>query len=182
MAHREVQALGEELGLMGHVSITPLDKDRNAMVVTTHESLDDIIAICSFVINADEMQVSELPALSDDQAKLENAARAKVEDELGYGFFDTTELKPAAAAGEGYGFFQPLDEIRANAAAASEDAQGYGFFQPVEQIRAAAGIVIETPPEEEKKVVKKEEKEKEKARRRAPNRPRSASRLKRSTS
>jgi two-component system chemotaxis sensor kinase CheA len=51
MAHREVQALGEELGLMGHVSITPLDKDRNAMVVTTHESLDDIIAICSFVLN-----------------------------------------------------------------------------------------------------------------------------------
>ncbi len=84
-----------------------------------------------------------------------------MESELGYGFFDQTELKPAAA-GDGYGFFQPLDEIRANASAAAEDAQGYGFFQPVEQIRAAAGIVIETPPEEEKKVVKKEEKEKEK--------------------
>ncbi|MYM66578.1 chemotaxis protein CheA [Pseudoduganella sp. FT55W] len=162
MQHREVQALGEELGLMGHVSITPLDKDRNSMVVTTHESLDDIIAICSFVLNPDEMKIDELPALTDDQARLENAARAKVEDELGYGFFDVAELKPAGASGEGYGFFQPLDEIRANASAASEDAQGYGFFQPVEQIRAAAGIVIETPPEEEKKVVKKEEKEKEK--------------------
>ncbi|WP_343730837.1 chemotaxis protein CheA [Duganella sp.] len=161
MQHREVQALGDELGLMGHVSITPLDKDRNAMVVTTHESLDDIIAICSFVLNPDDMQISELPALSDGQAQLEKAARDKVESELGYGFFDQTELKPAAA-GDGYGFFQPLDEIRANASAASEDAQGYGFFQPVEQIRAAAGIVIETPPEEEKKVVKKEEKEKDK--------------------
>ncbi|MBV7535317.1 chemotaxis protein CheA [Duganella sp. sic0402] len=164
MAHREVQALGEELGLMGHVSITPLDKDRNAMLVTTHESLDDIIAICSFVLNPDEMQVTELPALDDAQAQKEKAARDQVEADLGYGFFDTTELKPATASGQGYGFFQPLDEIRANASAASEDAQGYGFFQPVEQIRAAAGIVIETPPaEEEKKVVKKEEKEKEKA-------------------
>nr|WP_315259002.1 chemotaxis protein CheA [uncultured Duganella sp.] len=162
MAHREVQALGEELGLMGHVSITPLDKDRNAMVVTTHESLDDIVAICSFVLNPDEMKVTELPALDDAQAHKEKAARDQVEADLGYGFFDTTDLKPAPA-GDGYGFFQPLDEIRANAAAASEDAQGYGFFQPVEQIRAAAGIVIETPPpEEEKKVVKKEEKEKEK--------------------
>ncbi|MYM24578.1 chemotaxis protein CheA [Duganella sp. FT135W] len=160
MQHREVTALGEELGLMGHVSITPLDKDRNAMVVTTRESLDDIIAICSFVLNPEEMKISELPALNDDQAKLEDAARAKVEDELGYGFFDVAELKPAHATGEGYGFFQPLEEIRANANAASDDAQGYGFFQPVEQIRAAAGIVIETPPEEEKKVVKKEEKEK----------------------
>jgi two-component system chemotaxis sensor kinase CheA len=162
MAHREVQALGEELGLMGHVSITPLDKDRNAMVVTTHESLDDIIAICSFVLNPEDMKVTELPALDDSQALKEKAARDQVEADLGYGFFDTTDLKPAAAAsGEGYGFFQPLDEIRANAAAAGEDALGYGFFQPVEQIRAAAGIVIETPPaEEEKKVAKKEEKEK----------------------
>jgi len=163
MAHREVQALGEELGLMGHVSITPLDKDRNAMLVTTHESLDDIIAICSFVLNPEDMQVTELPALDAAQTQKEKAARDQVEADLGYGFFDSADLKPALATGEGYGFFQPLDEIRANAAAGSENAQGYGFFQPVEQIRAAAGIVIETPPEEEKKVVKKEEKEKEKA-------------------
>ena len=71
MPHREVQALGEELGLMGHVSITPLDKDRNAMLVTTHESLDDIIAICSFVLNPDDMVVTELPALDDTQAHKE---------------------------------------------------------------------------------------------------------------
>jgi len=166
MAHREVTALGAELGLMGHVAITPLDKDRNAMVVTTHESLDDIIAICSFVLNPDDMVVTELPALDARQAKLENAERSRVEQDLGYGFFDETELHPAqAGGGEGYGFFQPLDQIRADAQAGSEDAQGYGFFQPVEQIRAAAGIVIEAPAaqqhaaaEEEKKAAKKEEK------------------------
>jgi len=166
MVHREVTALGAELGLMGHVSITPLDKDRNAMVVTTHESLDDIIAICSFVLNPDDMVVTELPALDAQQARLENAERSKVEQDLGYGFFDETELHPAqAGGGEGYGFFQPLDQIRADAQAGSEDAQGYGFFQPVEQIRAAAGIVIEAPAapqhaaaEEDKKAAKKEEK------------------------
>ncbi|MCU6497570.1 chemotaxis protein CheA [Rugamonas sp. A1-17] len=166
MVHREVTALGAELGLMGHVAITPLDKDRNAMVVTTHESLDDIIAICSFVLNPDDMVVTELPALDARQAKLENAERSRVEQDLGYGFFDETELHPAqAGGGEGYGFFQPLEQIRADAQAGSEDAQGYGFFQPVEQIRAAAGIVIEAPAaqqhaaaEEEKKAAKKEEK------------------------
>jgi two-component system chemotaxis sensor kinase CheA len=166
MAHREVTALGAELGLMGHVSITPLDKDRNAMVVTTHESLDDIIAICSFVLNPDDMVVTELPALDAKQARLENAERSKVEKDLGYGFFDEAELHPAAAgSGEGYGFFQPLAEIRANADAGADDARGYGFFQPVEQIRAAAGIVADAAPaqavvEEEKKAAKKEEKEK----------------------
>ena len=165
MAHREVTALGAELGLMGHVSITPLDKDRNAMVVTTHESLDDIIAICSFVLNPEDMIVAELPALDARQARQENAERAKVEQDLGYGFFDETELHPTAkVGGDGYGFFQPLEEIRANAEAGADDARGYGFFQPVEQIRAAAGIVIEAPGpasvEEEKKAAKKEEKEK----------------------
>jgi two-component system, chemotaxis family, sensor kinase CheA len=164
MVHREVTALGAELGLMGHVSITPLDKDRNAMVVTTHESLDDIIAICSFVLNPDEMVVTELPALSDKQARMEKAERSKVESDLGYGFFDETELHPpVAGGGQGYGFFQPLDEIRANAKDGNDDANGYGFFQPVEQIRAAAGIVIEAPPpavveEQEKKAAKKDEK------------------------
>jgi len=177
MVHREVTALGAELGLMGHVSITPLDKDRNAMVVTTHESLDDIIAICSFVLNPDDMVVTELPALTDKQAKLERAERSKAESALGYGFFDEAELHPAAPASPapdgspGYGFFQPLDEIRAAAEEGADDARGYGFFQPVEQIRAAAGIVSEAPTpaqvqaqaqqaaeEHEKKPGKKEEK------------------------
>jgi len=172
MDHREVTALGAELGLMGHVSITPLDKDRNAMVVTTHESLDDIIAICSFVLNPEDMTVTELPALDAAQQQLEDAARNKVESELGYGFFDAVPLHPGSAtavgggsAGEGYGFFQPIEEIRANAQAASDDARGYGFFQPLEQIRAAAGIVSDPAQvlEDEKKAAKKEEKEKEKA-------------------
>lgn len=173
MDHREVTALGAELGLMGHVSITPLDRDRNAMVVTTHESLDDVIAICSFVLNPQDMIVTELPALSPEQQQLEDAERSKVENELGYGFFDAVPLHPvapgaapSAPAGEGYGFFQPLEEIRANAQAASDDARGYGFFQPLEQIRAAAGIVsdpAQVAEEQEKKAAKKEEKEKEKA-------------------
>ncbi len=164
MAHREVTALAAELGLMAHVVVTPLDHDRNAMVVTTHESLDDIIAICSFVLNTDEMTIAELPALTPEQAAVENAARSKVENELGYGFFEPLEKAETIAtqSGEGYGFFQPLDEIRANAQGATDEARGYGFFQPVEQIRAMAGVP-DAPPaaavekaEEEKKALKKE--------------------------
>jgi len=171
MVHREVEALAAELGLMGHVELMPLDAERHAMIVTTHESLDDIVAICSFVIDADQMQVSELPALSPTQAARENAERERKEAELGYGFFDPLPpggAAPAAAAaaapadGEGYGFFQPLEQIRADAGAAVEDARGYGFFQPLEVIRAQAGIK-DAPPEapkpteeQEKKAARKE--------------------------
>ncbi|AXA90104.1 chemotaxis protein CheA [Massilia sp. YMA4] len=170
MAHREVTALAAELGLLAHVTVTPLDNERNAMVVTTHESLDDIIAICSFVLNTEEMTVTELPVLTPEQAALEQAERSKVEDDLGYGFFDplpksevgkTASTSGTTAEGQGYGFFQPLDEIRAQAQSGADDARGYGFFQPVEQIRAAAGIK-DAPPaekvEEDKKPARKDEK------------------------
>ena len=171
MVHREVEALAAELGLMGHVELMPLDAERHAMIVTTHESLDDIIAICSFVIDADQMKVSELPALTPTQAAREHAERTRKENELGYGFFDPLPAAgaPEAAAGaapgregEGYGFFQPLDEIRANAADANDDARGYGFFQPLEVIRAQAGIkdapaeAAKPSEEQEKKAARKE--------------------------
>ncbi|SFF93200.1 CheA signal transduction histidine kinase [Duganella sp. CF458] len=168
MVLREVEALAAELGLMGHVELVPLDAERHAMLVTTHESLDDIVAICSFVIDAEQMKVSEQPALSPTQAARENAERVRKEAEQGYGFFDPLPGAGAgagaapAADGEGYGFFQPLDEIRGNAGAAAEDARGYGFFQPLEVIRAQAGIqdvpaeVAKPSEEQEKKAARKE--------------------------
>lgn len=172
MVHREVEALAAELGLMGHVELMPLDAERHAMIVTTHESLDDIVAICSFVIDADQMKVSELPPLSPTQAARENAERERKEAEMGYGFFDPLPATASAAGaaapsaasadGEGYGFFQPLDQIRADAGAAAEDARGYGFFQPLEVIRAQAGIkdapteAAKPTEEQEKKAARKE--------------------------
>jgi len=164
MVHREVEALAAELGLMGHVELAPLDAERHAMIVTTHESLDDIVAICSFVIDADQMKVSELPALSPTQAARENAERERKEAEQGYGFFDPLPEAAAvpSADGEGYGFFQPLEQIRSDAGAAAEDARGYGFFQPLEVIRAQAGIkdapaeAAKPTEEQEKKAARKE--------------------------
>ncbi|HEX8606100.1 MAG TPA: chemotaxis protein CheA [Pseudoduganella sp.] len=164
MPHRDVTALAAELGLMAHVAVTPIDSERNAMLVTTHESLDDIVAICSFVLDTDDMNIVELPALSDAQAALEQAERKDVEDDLGYGFFEPLSkaeegaLRAATQSGDGYGFFQPLEEIRAGAQAAGDTARGYGFFQPVEQIRAAAGIKDAPAAEvaEERKALKKD--------------------------
>jgi two-component system chemotaxis sensor kinase CheA len=121
---RDVNALAAELGLLGRISVAPLGGDRHALTLTTHESLEDIVAICSFVLDPDDLKIFEAPALTPAQRKIEDAERAKVEKELGYGFFD------------------PLDPHDEAAAAAepelSDDERGYGFFQPIEQIRAAA--------------------------------------------
>jgi two-component system chemotaxis sensor kinase CheA len=122
----DINALAAELGLLGRVSVVPLDGERHAITVTTHESLDDIVAICSFVFDPADLKVFEAPALTPAQRQIEDAARAKVEDEMGYGFFDPLEPDDAAGA--------------ASAAEQSDDERGYGFFQPIEHIRALAGI------------------------------------------
>ena len=122
---QDVNALAAELGLLGRISVTPIDAERHALILTTHESLDDIIAICSFVLNPDDLKIFEAPALTPEQRAIEDAARAAVEAELGYGFFDPIEP----------------DEAEKAEAELSDDERGYGFFQPIEQIRAAAESV-----------------------------------------
>ena len=123
---RDIHALVDELGLMGRISVQPLDGGRTALVITTHESLDDIVAICSFVLDPEDLKIFEAPALTPEQRAIEAAERKRVED------------------AQGYGFFGPDDDAAPGVQAAGEDDLGYGFFQPIEQIRAAAGIV-DTP-------------------------------------
>ena len=127
VAQRDINALVDELGLMGRVSVAPLDGGRSALIITTHESLDDIIAICSFVLDPDDLKIFEAPALTPQQRAIEAAERKRVED------------------AQGYGFFGPDDDVAPPTDGLSEDDLGYGFFQPIEQIRAAAGIVASTP-------------------------------------
>ncbi|MFS2024429.1 chemotaxis protein CheA [Massilia sp. CT11-137] len=128
LAKRDVDALVDELGLLGRVSVVPLAAGRTALIIMTHESLDDIIAICSFVLDPNDLRIFEAPALTPEQRASEAAERARIEDEQGYGFFD------------------PADPVDATANERSEDELGYGFFQPIEQIRREAGIVTEAPP------------------------------------
>ncbi|HEU4818208.1 chemotaxis protein CheA [Janthinobacterium sp.] len=166
MEPREVDALAAELGLLGDVAVSSLPDARKVLEVTTHESLDDILAICSFVLNPDDMVITQAPPLAPGEAE---AARAAQEKAQGYGFFDPLPGVPAAqgAADPGYGFFQPIEDIRAAAGVQSDAEQGYGFFQPLEQIRAdaaKAGSAAATPAvasvvaeaEQEKKPAKKE--------------------------
>ncbi|MGK5079001.1 chemotaxis protein CheA [Janthinobacterium sp. HLX7-2] len=141
MEQREVDALAAELGLLGDVVLSTLPDARKVLEVTTHESLDDILAICSFVLNPDDMVITQAPPLAPGEAEAILAARAAQETAQGYGFFDPLPGTPAAAQAEadpGYGFFQPLEEIRAAAGVQSDAQRGYGFFQPLEQIRADA--------------------------------------------
>jgi two-component system chemotaxis sensor kinase CheA len=127
LSKRDVDALVDELGLLGRVSVTPLDGGRNALIIMTHEGIDDIVAICSFVLDPEDLKIFEAPPLTPEQRAIEAAERARIEEQQGYGFFDPNE---------------PDDDAQPEQ---SDDERGYGFFQPIEQIRREAGIVAEAP-------------------------------------
>jgi len=104
VAQRDVDALATELGLLGQISTAPLDGKRFVLTLTTTESVSDIVAICSFVLDPDELKITE-------QAIPAGSATGDINGEE-----------------QGYGFFQPLEQIRNNAK--TDEERGYGFFAP----------------------------------------------------
>jgi two-component system chemotaxis sensor kinase CheA len=124
---RDIDALAAELGLLGDVSKETLANNRTAFTLATTEGADEIIAICSFIVDAEQLKISEEAApISAAQAR---AARERAQ---GYGFFDPIEPVPANAA------------AAAKAAKAAQEAkQGYGFFEPFEPL--AINEVAENP-------------------------------------
>jgi len=80
------------------------------------------------VLDPDDLKIFEAPALTPEQRAVEDAERARVEADQGFGFFD-------------------MDDAPAAPDARSEEDRGYGFFQPIELIRAEAGIVVESVAE-----------------------------------
>ncbi|RJG05916.1 chemotaxis protein CheA [Noviherbaspirillum cavernae] len=111
---RDVDALAAELGLLGSITRTPIENNRTAFTLITGESESDIVAICSFILDPDDLKITE------EAVQLPQGEAA------------------AGIAGQenaqGYGFFEPVETIRARSDAASkaaqEERQGYGFFEP----------------------------------------------------
>jgi two-component system chemotaxis sensor kinase CheA len=151
VAERDISALAAELGLLGQLSITVLSDKRNVFTLATDESTDDIVAICSFILDPDDLKITEqaMPAAS-------TAHSPESEADLGYGFFEPLEelhafigqnapVTAAPDADPGYGFFEPIEELRASiaqnaqAAAPAKPDPGYGFFEPIEDLHAFIG-------------------------------------------
>lgn len=110
---RDVEALMAELGLLGQISKTVLGDKRVAFTLVGNVKPDEIVSICSFILDPKELKITEEAVLREPT---EADLKAKQED------------------AQGYGFFQPLESFSPHAAAvaAQEAKQGYGFFEPFE--------------------------------------------------
>ncbi|MDY7575355.1 chemotaxis protein CheA [Actimicrobium sp. CCI2.3] len=108
ISERDTDALAAELGLLGFIVRSHLPDQRAVFELATNESVDDIIALCSFVLDPDALKITLLPAPAS-----------------------------ASDAELGYGFFEPIDSRFGNLIPAvpstlqeQEARQGYGFFAP----------------------------------------------------
>jgi two-component system chemotaxis sensor kinase CheA len=94
---RDADALAAELGLLGKIDRETLPDGRAAFMLSTDGSVDDIVAICSFILDPDDLEVSEQP--SDSAASQAEERKAAQEDAQGYGFFEPLPPpRPEAAA------------------------------------------------------------------------------------
>ncbi|MBU1264492.1 MAG: chemotaxis protein CheA [Gammaproteobacteria bacterium] len=87
---RDVDALAAELGLLGTISQETLADQRVVFTLTTPESQDSIIAICSFVLDPDDLKITQGGAQA-------GAAEAKPsDDDPGYGIFEPAHTEAAS--------------------------------------------------------------------------------------
>ncbi len=73
MAARDVSALADELALLGRVTIVDDVAGHKVFVLETAESVDDITALCAFVVDPDQLQISEEQDESAAQANDESS-------------------------------------------------------------------------------------------------------------
>lgn len=116
LEERESEALQQELGLLGKVEKLAGEDGRCVFMVDTDKGADSIQEICSFLVNADDLKISQA------------VATPSKEEQQGYGFFAPFVPQDATDEERGYGFFAPFVPVNA-----TDRERGYGFFEPLPQ-------------------------------------------------
>jgi len=128
VTEKDLKNLKEELELLGDVTAHQQDNGRHVIRLTTDSSQDDIISICSFILDPNDLVITTPTADADVSAASEATVttepekqeakaevitettelakdKVKVEEEVGYGLFAE---EGEESVEEGYGFFAPF--------------------------------------------------------------------------
>ncbi|MBC3934870.1 chemotaxis protein CheA [Undibacterium rugosum] len=129
VSEADANAIMSELGLLGKISSESGAKDGMVLHLQTNEGKEDIISICSFILNPDCLKITE-------EAVVAPAAEAQLsEDELGYGFFEPLDA-----------MFPPLEgEASAGAAVVPAAVPVAPVKSPSAEKKVAARKEIEKP-------------------------------------
>lgn len=143
VTEKDLNNLKDELSLLGDAESTKQENGRYSITLKTDSSKDDIISICSFVLDPNDLVITIGGAGAETNAVAAETMVAKEEKEADFGLFDDEPIKAEAKQAEpkeskpsadgttekvkveeevGYGLF----------AEDGKEAQeeGYGFFAP----------------------------------------------------
>ncbi|EJN07548.1 chemotaxis protein CheA [Herbaspirillum sp. YR522] len=127
---KDGEALADELAMMGTIDKSKSPEGRWVFLLDTAEPLDDVIAICAFIVEVADLKISQAV----------EAPAAASEEELGYGFFDNFVTQEQRERQQGYGFLDNHTAIEDR-----ERSQGYGFFAPFVPLDISARKVEPEP-------------------------------------
>ena len=114
IADKDAEALADELAMLGKIEKSKSPEGQWVFILDTAEPLDDVVAICAFIVNVADLKISQAVE-----------AAPSSEQERGYGFFDNFVTQEERERTQGYGFFDNHTAIEDK-----EREQGYGFFAP----------------------------------------------------
>lgn len=161
LKEKDIANLQEELGLLGEVAGSIHESGRTLLTLNTDSSESDIVSICSFILDPDDLVIAQAtvnagtPATTSTATAVDTGNTAehtvaadnteagpgvKVHEEAGYGLF-AEEGKEAVE--EGYGFFAPFTphadapqplKIDDNTAALSQEEIARAVASPAESM------------------------------------------------
>lgn len=131
ITEKDVENLQEELGLLGDATVSKQADGRFVISLTTDSSQDDIVSICSFIVDPDDLVItlkSDSPVVGTSPAQeaaselaiavetqVDSSNKVLVQEEVGYGLFEEEGKEKQE---EGYGFFAPFqphpDAVKSN--------------------------------------------------------------------
>lgn len=139
---KDLSNLKDELGLLGEVTSQKQDNGRYVFTLTGDSSEDDIVSICSFILDPNDLVITKAGAIeqaADKQVEPANA-KAEIEEDEGFGLFtddepETTAVKEIAKTDTKTPHEKVKVEEEVGYGLFAEDGQenveeGYGFFAP----------------------------------------------------
>ncbi|WP_036304185.1 chemotaxis protein CheA [Methylotenera sp. L2L1] len=136
ITEKDVENLQEELGLLGEAAVSKQADGHFVITLTTDSSQADIVSICSFIVDADDLVITlksdtqpiiaptveaakpavvETAEVKPVEATSGTSTKVLVHEEVGYGLFEEDGKEKQE---EGYGFFAPFqphpDAVKAN--------------------------------------------------------------------
>jgi len=155
VTEKDLNNLKDELALLGEAESTKQENGRFSIVLKTDSSKDDIISICSFVLDPNDLVITIVGAETEVKAVIAETTEAKIDNDPGFGLFDDEPVEPEIKQTEatesqqnpdgntakvkveeevGYGLFAE------NGKEAQEE--GYGFFAPFKPHADAAKATL----------------------------------------